>query len=112
MTNALMLAWDMMVGLGGLKITQRLFSKSKSLKISHLSKIRLFLEDGAETASFACVGAAMANETWNFVQAKSKQAMKQVAGTCTWDYWDWDQRREGTHDGDAAAGDGTRYAGG
>ena len=34
----LMLAWDMMVGLGG-------------LKISHLSTIRLFLEDGAETAS-------------------------------------------------------------
>ena len=29
--------------------------------------------------SFACVGAAMANETWKFVQqAKSKQAMKQV----------------------------------
>ena len=34
----LMLAWDMMAGLGG-------------LKISHLSTIRLFLEDGAETAS-------------------------------------------------------------
>ena len=30
--------------------------------------------------SFACVGAAMANETWKFVQAKSKQAMKQVLG--------------------------------
>ena len=30
--------------------------------------------------SFACVGAAMANETWEFVQAKSKQAMKQVLG--------------------------------
>ena len=36
----LMLAWDMMAGLGG-------------LKISHLSTIRLFLEDGAETASCA-----------------------------------------------------------
>ena len=24
----------------------------------------------------------------------------------------WDQRREGTHDGDAAAGDGTHHAGG
>ena len=36
----LMLAWDMMAGLGG-------------LKISHLSTIRLFLEDGAETASQA-----------------------------------------------------------
>ena len=35
----LMLAWDMMAGLGG-------------LKISHLSTIRLFLEDGAETASY------------------------------------------------------------
>ena len=30
--------------------------------------------------TFACVGAAMANETWKFVQAKSKQAMKQVLG--------------------------------
>ena len=30
--------------------------------------------------SFACVGAAMANETWKFVQAKSKQAMKQILG--------------------------------
>ena len=30
--------------------------------------------------SFACVGAAMANETWKFVQTKSKQAMKQVLG--------------------------------
>ena len=30
--------------------------------------------------SFACVGAAMANETCKFVQAKSKQAMKQVLG--------------------------------
>ena len=30
--------------------------------------------------SFACVGAVMANETWKFVQAKSKQAMKQVLG--------------------------------
>ena len=30
--------------------------------------------------SFAGVGAAMANETWKFVQAKSKQAMKQVLG--------------------------------
>ena len=30
--------------------------------------------------SFACVGAAMANETWKFVLAKSKQAMKQVLG--------------------------------
>ena len=29
---------------------------------------------------FACVEAAMANETWKFVQAKSKQAMKQVLG--------------------------------
>ena len=29
--------------------------------------------------TFACVGAAMANETWKFVQAKSKQAMKQVS---------------------------------
>ena len=31
--------------------------------------------------SFACVGAAiklMANETWKFVQAKSKQAMKLI----------------------------------
>ena len=37
----LMLAWDMMAGLGG-------------LKISHLSTIRLFLEDGAETASVLC----------------------------------------------------------
>ena len=37
----LMLAWDMMAGLGG-------------LKISHLSTIRLFLEDGAETASIQC----------------------------------------------------------
>ena len=26
------------------------------------------------------MGAAMANETWKFVQAKSKQAMKQVLG--------------------------------
>ena len=26
--------------------------------------------------SFACVGAAMANETWKFVQAKSKQAVR------------------------------------
>ena len=30
--------------------------------------------------SFACVGAAMANETWKFVQTKSKHAMKQVLG--------------------------------
>ena len=30
--------------------------------------------------TFACVGAAMANETWKFVLAKSKQAMKQVLG--------------------------------
>ena len=46
----------------------------------------------------------MANETWKFVQAKSKQAMKQVlVGS---------ERREGTHEGDAAAGGGTRYAGG
>ena len=30
--------------------------------------------------SFACVGAAMAIETWKFVQEKSKQAMKQVLG--------------------------------
>ena len=30
--------------------------------------------------SIACVGSAMANETWKFVQAKSKQAMKQVLG--------------------------------
>ena len=30
--------------------------------------------------SFACVGAALANETWKFVQAKSKQAMKQILG--------------------------------
>ena len=30
--------------------------------------------------SFACVGTAMANETWKFVQTKSKQAMKQVLG--------------------------------
>ena len=30
--------------------------------------------------SFACVGAAMANETWKFVQAKSKQALKQILG--------------------------------
>ena len=29
---------------------------------------------------FACVGAAMANETWKFVQAKSKQTMKQALG--------------------------------
>ena len=29
---------------------------------------------------FAFVGAAMANETWKFVRAKSKQAMKQVLG--------------------------------
>ena len=30
--------------------------------------------------SFACVGVVMANEMWKFVQAKSKQAMKQVLG--------------------------------
>ena len=30
--------------------------------------------------SFQPYGAAMANETWKFVQAKSKQAMKQVLG--------------------------------
>ena len=30
--------------------------------------------------SFACVGAAIANETWKFVQTKSKHAMKQVLG--------------------------------
>ena len=30
--------------------------------------------------SFACVGTAMANDTWKFVQAKSKHAMKQVLG--------------------------------
>ena len=29
--------------------------------------------------SFACVGAVVANETWKFVQAKSKQATKQVS---------------------------------
>ena len=39
----LMLAWDMMAGLGG-------------LKISHLSTIRLFLEDGAETVETASPG--------------------------------------------------------
>ena len=49
----------------------------------------------------ACVGAAMANETWKFVQAKSKQAMKQVLGI----------RREDAHEGDAAAGGGTPCAG-
>ena len=30
--------------------------------------------------SFACVGAAMANETCKFIQTKSKNAMKQVLG--------------------------------
>ena len=49
----------------------------------------------------------MANETWKFVQAKSKQAMKQVSLLGTRDH-----RRESAHDGDAAAGDGTHYAGG
>ena len=48
----LMLAWDMMAGLGG-------------LKISHLSTIRLFLEDGAETASLR--GEPCKNETfWHY----------------------------------------------
>ena len=37
----------------------------------------------------------MANETWKFVQAGDE------AGKLT-----WDQRREGTHEGDAAAGGG------
>ena len=55
--------------------------------------------------TFACVGAAMANETWKFVQAKSKQQAGDEAGTR-------DQRREDAHEGDAAAGVGTRYAGG
>ena len=44
----------------------------------------------------------MANETLKFVQAKSKQAMKQVLGI----------RDEKTRmKGDAAAGGGTHYAG-
>ena len=47
--------------------------------------------------SFACVGAAMANETWKFVQAKSKQAMKQVLGN---------KKRDCTHEGDTAADGG------
>ena len=41
----------------------------------------------------------MANETWKFVQAKSKQAMKQEAGARH-------QKRGCTHEGDAAAGGG------
>ena len=50
--------------------------------------------------SFACVGAAMANETWKFVLAKSKQAMKQARY----------QRRGCAHEGDAATGGGTPCA--
>ena len=38
----------------------------------------------------------MANETWKFVQAKSKQAMKQVLGI----------KNEAAHEGNAAAGGG------
>ena len=47
----------------------------------------------------------MANETWKFVQAKSKQQAGDEAGTR-------DQRREGAHEGYAAAGGGTHCAGG
>ena len=39
----------------------------------------------------------MANETWKFVQAKSKQAMKQVLGI----------KRGCAHEGDAVTGGGT-----
>ena len=53
--------------------------------------------------SFACVGAAMANETWKFVQAKSRQAAGDEAGTRY-------QRRGCAHEGDAATGGGTPCA--
>ena len=46
---------------------------------------------------FACVGAAIVNETWKFVQAKSKQAMKQVLGI---------KNEASTHEGNTAAGGG------
>ena len=45
----------------------------------------------------------MANETWKFVQAKSKQAMKQVLGIK-------DEAARCTHEGDAATGSGTPCA--
>ena len=47
----------------------------------------------------------MANETWKFVQAKSKQVMKQVLGIRD------EKMRMKDEEGDTAAGDGTHYAG-
>ena len=49
-------------------------------------------------------GAAIANETWKFVEAKSKQAMKQVLGIRD------DEKARMKHEGDAAAGGGTPSA--
>ena len=54
--------------------------------------------------SFACVRAAMANER-NAEVCQGEEQAGDEAGTR-------DQRREGTHKGDAAAGGVTRYAGG
>ena len=57
--------------------------------------------------SFACegAGAAMANETRNVEVCPGEEQAGDEAGTR-------DQRREDAHEGDAAAGVGTRYAGG
>ena len=56
--------------------------------------------------SFACVGAAMANETWKFVQAKSKSNEVEVYIGKLTRY----QRRGCAHEGDAATGGGTPCA--
>ena len=50
------------------------------LRVSVMHKLYTWASATHRAFTFACVGAAMANETWKFVQAKSKQAMKQVLG--------------------------------
>ena len=48
--------------------------------MKHIHTVRLIYSATYRAFTFASVGAAMANETWKFVQAKSKQTMKQVLG--------------------------------
>ena len=48
--------------------------------MTQIYRIYLIIEWCCTAPLAVCVGAAMANETWKFVLAKSKQAMKQVLG--------------------------------